>query len=115
MLGIQTAQASAIASIEDARTLASQVKGTSDMKRVAASLGKSIPEINDFALRTIGMKQQLGSWYESLPSASGKRNDLTLSERSDDVRTATKTGPNLVPLPIRTGKATKILHLVRAL
>ena len=60
------------------------------MKKVAATLGKSIPEINDFALRTIEMKQQLGSWYESLPKEQGKRNDLTSAERSAQVLTQAK-------------------------
>jgi len=89
-IAIAPFSAGSITSLQDAKALASQVKGAHEMKRVAATLGKSIPEINDFALRTIEMKQQLGSWYESLPDERGKRNDLTLSECSDEVANKTK-------------------------
>ena len=78
-------QTGAIQTLQDAKATASQLKQAHDFKRVAAALGKSIPEINDFARRTIIQKQELGSWYESLPDERGKRNDLTLSERSDEV------------------------------
>jgi phage N-6-adenine-methyltransferase len=73
----------AITSLQDAKAIASQVKGAHEMKRVAATLGKSIPEINDFARRTIELKQQLGSWYESLPD--GKTGPKTIRpERSGE-------------------------------
>lgn len=82
MLSIRHGETGEITSLQDAKTIASQVKGAHEMKRVAQTLGKSIPEINDFALRTIQMKQQLGSWYESLPD--GKANQYAaMSERSD--------------------------------
>lgn len=83
MLSLATNQTAEIVSINDAKVIAQKVKGATDMKKVAATLGKSIPEINDFALRTIEMKQQLGSWYESLPD--GKANQhVAMSERSDE-------------------------------
>jgi len=81
MLSIRHGETGEITSLQDAKAIASQVKGAHEMKRVAATLGKTIPEINDFALRTIEMKQQLGSWYEALPSGSGKYQQV--SERSD--------------------------------
>jgi len=89
ILTVQSAATGAITSLQDAKSLATQVKGSHDMKRVAATLGKSIPEINDFALRTIQMKQQLGSWYESLSADPGGRGKKA-SERSDGFLTTAK-------------------------
>jgi len=81
LLSVQSAATGAITSLQDAKAIATQVKGAHEFKKVAATLGKSIPEINDFALRTIQLKQQLGSWYESLPD--GKTGPKVASERSD--------------------------------
>lgn len=75
-----------ITSLQDAKQIAQQVKGAHEMKKVASLLGKRIPEINDFALRTIQLKQQLGSWYESLPDGKGNRHS-SASERSDALTT----------------------------
>lgn len=86
-LSIHSASTGAITSLQDAKAIASQVKGTHEMKRVAAALGKTIPEINEFALRTIEMKQQLGKWYESLPDGRGGNQYRGTSERSDDAPT----------------------------
>ena len=84
-LSAETAATTVIISLQDAKAIAVSIRSTSEMKQVARSLGKDLTEVNDFAKRVIAKKQALGSWYESLPGESGKRNDLTSSERSDKV------------------------------
>jgi len=90
LVSLESAETGAVVSLQQAREVAFSIRNTEDMKKVAQALGKDIPEINEFAIKVVKKKQALGRWYKSLPNASGKRNDLTSSQRCDEVLNTAK-------------------------